>query len=450
MPETLLQEPPVIPIPLIGRIWRGMRDPLAFLESLEARYGDIVTLRRGRSYAIYHPDYVKHVLQDHYTNYEKGEKYRAALGPLMGNGLFTSEGAFWLRQRRIAQGAFQKAHLAVFGDQIMACIEDAMPEWERKARAKEPVALRESLTELMLRGTLRMLFGVDAQGEMPVLVKALNGAHSDIKFGRLFLPVKLPAWVPTPSRRRFAQSLATIDEFIYRIIRERQAAADPGTDLVGLLVRAQDPETGERMDPGQLRDEVATMIHAGHDTVTDASLWTLVLLARHPEIQARVHDEIERVAGAAGPSAATLPAMELLGRVYREALRLYPPAWGFARQALQPDTFGQYTVPAGGFVIIAPYVIHRSPRWWDRPEVFDPDRFLPANSASRPKFAYVPFGSGPRMCIGSNVALLEGPLIVASVLQRFEISLPPDQDLSPSPRISLRPKHTIRLQVRAR
>jgi cytochrome P450 len=450
VPETLLHEPPVLPMPLIGRIWRGVRDPLGFLVSLEAQYGDIVTLRSGRSYAIFHPDYVKHVLQDHYANYEKGEKYRAALSPLMGNGLFTSEGAFWLRQRRIAQGAFQKTQLPVFGDHILACVADMIADWDRKARAHEPAPLREALTELTLRATLRMLFGVDAQADMPALTQAVHGVNDEIKFGRLFLPVRLPAWVPTPSRQRFARSLHTIDEFVYRIIRQRQTASDPGTDLVGLLVRAQDPETGERMDDRQLRDEVVTMLNAGHDTVTDATVWTLVLLAQHPEVQARVRDEVERTAGADGPSAVSLPAMDLLGRVFRETLRLYPPAWGFGRTALQPDTFGQYTVPAGGLVIISPYVMHRSPRLWDRPEAFDPDRFLPAAAASRPKFAYVPFGSGPRMCIGANLAMMEAPLIVASLLRRFDISLPPDTNLEVSPRLSLRPKATIWLQLRAR
>ncbi len=174
MPETSLREPPVLPMPLIGRIWRGLRDPLGFLVSLEAQYGDIVTLRSGRSYAIFHPDYVKQVLQENYANYEKGEKYRAALSPLMGNGLFTSEGAFWLRQRRIAQGAFQKTQLPVFGDHILACVVDMIADWERKARAHEPVPLREALTELTLRATLRMLFGVDAQAEMPALIAAVH------------------------------------------------------------------------------------------------------------------------------------------------------------------------------------------------------------------------------------------------------------------------------------
>jgi cytochrome P450 len=441
-------EPPATQTSLVKRIWHGVRDPLGFLIDLEARYGDIVTMRAGRSYAIFHPDYVKHVLQDHYANYEKGEKYRATLSPLMGNGLFTSEGAFWLRQRRIAQGAFQRTQLPAFGDHIIACVSDMVARWEHKARAGEPVALREEITELTLRAALRTMFGVDAQAQMPTLVGAVFGVNEEIKFGRAFLPVRLPEWVPTPGRRRFARSLRIIDEFVYRIIAERQAAADPGTDLTGLLIRAQDPETGERMDDRQLRDELVTMLNAGHDTVTDAVVWCLVLLATNPEARARARAEVQQAAGPAWPTAASLNAMEFLGRAFRETLRLYPPAWGFARTALHADTIGGYTIPAGGMVIMSPYVMHRSPRLWDRPEAFDPDRFLPAASAGRPKFAYFPFGSGPRMCIGASLASMEAPLIVAALLQRFDFALPPGTTVDVSPRLSLRPKGTVPLHLR--
>jgi cytochrome P450 len=441
-------EPPATPTPLVVRIWRGLRDPLGFLTDLERRFGDIVTLRSGRSYAVFHPDYVKHVLQDHHANYEKGEKYRAALTPLMGNGLFTSEGAFWLRQRRIAQGAFQRTQLPAFGEHIIASVSDTVPRWEQKARAGEPVALREEITELTLRATLRMLFGVDAQAHMPALVAAVHEVNDEIRFGRTFLPVHLPEWVPTPGRRRFSRSLRVIDDFVYRIIAQRLAAEDPGTDLVGLLIRARDPETGERMDDRQLRDEVVTMLNAGHDTVTDAVVWSLVLLASNPEARERARAEVLQAAGPAWPTAASLNAMEFLGRAFRETLRLYPPAWGFARSALNADTIGGYTIPAGGLVIVSPYVMHRSPRLWDRPEVFDPDRFLPAASAARPKFAYFPFGSGPRMCIGAGLAAMEAPLIVAALLQRFDFTLPPGTAVGVSPRLSLRPKGTVPLQLR--
>jgi cytochrome P450 len=440
-------EPPEPPESLLVRIWRGARDPLAFLTDLEQRFGDIVTLRTGRTYAVFHPDYVKHVLQDNHTNYRKGEKYRSVLVPLMGNGLFTSDGAFWLRQRRIAQGAFHRSHLPGFASAIQHCVADFLPEWERKARSGELVALREEITALTLRATLRMLFGVDATTQMPALVAAVHGVHNEIHPGRAFVPIRLD-WITTPGQRRFARALRVIDEFVYRVIAQRKAAADPGSDLIGLLMAARDPETGEAMDDVQLRDELVTMLNAGHDTVTDAIVWTLTQLALNPEARARARDEVRRVAGSAPPSAEALDQMEYLGRVFRETLRLCPPAWGFGRTAIGPDVIGGYAIPAGSTVLISPWVVHRSPRFWPDPLRFDPDRFLPDASAGRAKLAYFPFGAGPRMCIGANLASMEAPLILAAILQRFDFDIPDGTPLTFSPRISLRPAGTVPLRLR--
>jgi cytochrome P450 len=443
-------QPPETPYPLPVRIWRGLRDPLAFLTSLESQFGDAVTLRRGRTYAVFHPDHVKHVLQDNHRNYEKGKRYRATLAPLMGNGLFTSEGDFWLRQRRIAQGAFQRAHLPSFAGPTLERVSAMADEWERKARIGEPVALREEITSLTLKVALRNLFSDDAESQLSSLVDASFGVNEEISLAAAFLPVHLPKWAPTPGRRRFARSLRTIDTFVYRVIAERKAAADPGKDLVGLLISARDPETGERMDDLQVRDELVTMWNAGHDTVTDAVVWTLVLLSRHPEAMERVRGEIARAAGLGGPTVQSLNEMEFLGRVFRESLRLYPPAWGFARTAIEEDSIGGYSIPAGALVLLSPYVTHRSPRFWDRPQAFDPDRFLPEASAARPKFAYFPFGGGPRQCIGAGLAMMQAPLITAALVQRFDFELPSGTDIKILPRISLRPKGTVWMRVHAR
>ena len=202
------------------------------------------------------------------------------------------------------------------------------------------------------------------------------------------------------------------------------------------------------MDELQLRDELVTMLNAGHDTVTDAIFWTLVLLALNPDAKERARAEVARAAGSEWPTAESLHNMDFLGRTFRESLRLYPPAWVFARTAIHEDRFGAYTLPAGALIALSPFVTHRSPRYWERPETFDPDRFLPGPSAARPKFAYFPFGSGPRQCIGANLAMMEAPLLVAAILQRFDFELPPEQELEFAPRISLRPKGTVRLLVR--
>jgi cytochrome P450 len=442
------EAPPHFAQPLFVKIWSGITDPIGLLTRLEAKSGDIVAMRQGISYAVFHPDYIKRVLQDNYPNYEKGRRYRAILGPIMGNGLFTSEGAFWLRQRRLAQIAFQRARMAAFGEPILDCTSDLLDQWAVKARRGEPVSLRDDLTAVTLRITLRILFSTNADRHMAALVEAVQGIHQDVRFGMQFLPFHLPKWVPTPKRLRFARSLRVIDDFVYAAIADRRSAADAGSDLVGLLIQARDEETGESMSNLQLRDELVTFLNAGHDTVTDAVLWTLVLLAKHAEARERVRQEIIDAVGAGPLSVEALNRMPYLGRVFHESLRLYPSAWAFARTAIEGDRFGKFGIPAGALVVLSPYVTQRSPRFWDQPEAFKPDRFLPAEAASRPRFAYFPFGGGPRQCIGAGMAMIEAPLILASIVQRFDFDLASNDDVKPDPRLSLRPRGTVWLRLR--
>jgi cytochrome P450 len=441
--------PPENSMPLPVRIWKGLRDPLGFLTGLEAEFGDIVTLRKGHSYAVFHPDYVKHVLQDNHPNYTKGKRYKAALAPLMGNGLFTSDGAFWLRQRRLAQGAFQHEHIISFAGPMIECVAEFIDRWRKKARQGEAIALREELTELTLRIALRNLFSTDVDTEMPVLIKAVFGVNEEMRLGSAFVPFRIPKWVPTSGRRKFARSLKIIDDFVYRVIAERKRASDPGNDLAGLFIKAKDLETNKGMDDLQIRDELVTMLNAGHDAVTDAITWTMILLAGHPEERERARAEVLRFAGSMHPTVESLGNMEFLGRVFHESLRLYPPGWAFARTAIREDTIGGYSIPAGGLVVMSPFVMHRSPRFWEKPEVFDPDRFLPARAATRPKFAYFPFSAGPRKCIGAGLGSMETPLIVAALLQQLDFELANAKDVEPDPRISLRPKGTVWVQVRS-
>jgi cytochrome P450 len=310
--------------------------------------------------------------------------------------------------------------------------------------------LREEITELTLRGALRNLFSADADTQMPALVDAVFGVNEEIKLGAAFLPFHLPKWVPTPGRRRFARSVRVIDDFVYGVVARRKATADPGSDLLGLLVKARDAETGQSMDEVQLRDELVTMLNAGHDTVTDSIVWSLVLLARHPHAMQQVRDEVAVTCGSSWPSVESIQKMEFLGRVFHEALRLCPPAWAFARTSIAEDRFGDYRVPAGSLMIMSPYVVHRSPRYWSDPLKFDPDRFLPSRSADRPKFTYFPFGAGPRQCIGAFLAMMEAPLILATLVQRLDFEIPGAANVKPEPRISLRPKNTVWARVKSR
>lgn len=440
--------PPSPPQSLPLRILKGLRDPLGFLQQLEATLGDIVSLRTDRSFAVFHPDYIRHILQENAQNYQKGPRYRSALAPYLGNGLLTSEGRFWLRQRRLAQPVFHRRNLESLTRPVESSVADMIRAWEEQARRGEAVPLREDLTALTLRITLQNLFSADADANLPALVPAIEAANEQMRLAKVFLPVHLPRWVKTPGRRRFARALATIDDFVYRTIRDRRRSPGDTIDLVSFLLAARDEETGETMDDTQLRDELVTMLNAAHDTVTDALTWTMVLLAQHPEHRARAREEVGQVLKGEPPTPASVNELPYLGRVFHEAMRLYPPAWGFARTAVADDRIDGYRIPAGAFIVMSPYVMQRSPRYWDRPTVFDPDRFLPQPSESRPKFTYFPFGGGQRMCIGAGLASLEAPMILASILQRLDFDLPPGRPLVASPRISLRPRETIWLRVR--
>ena len=440
--------PPKPHQPLPIRIWQGLRDPLGLLQEFEAQFGDIVTLREGRSYAVFNPEFIGHILQENAPNYQKGPRYREALVPYMGNGLVTSEGQFWLRQRRLSQPAFHRHNLESLTRPLESSVAELLRDWEGKARAQQSVPLREDLTELTLRITLRNLFSADADAHLPALVPAIHAVNEQMRLTKVFLPVHLPKWIRTPGRVRFARALATIDEFVYRIIRERRKNPGDTVDLVSLLLAARDEDTGETMDDKQLRDELVTMLNAAHDTVTDSITWAIVLLAQHPEHRARAREEVRQVLNGRVPAPANVNGMPYLGRVFHEALRLYPPGWGFARTAIADDRFDGYRVPAGSFVVMSPYVMHRSPRYWDNPHVFDPDRFLPERAASRHRFVYFPFGGGQRQCIGAGLASLEAPMILASILQRVDLDLPAGTEVVASPRISLRPRDTVWLRLR--
>jgi cytochrome P450 len=337
--------------------------------------------------------------------------------------------------------------MAVFTETIVECAADMVRDWEGKTSSGEAIDLRKELVIATLRVTLRNLFHVEP--DLAKLAPAVAEVSEQVHFGKQFVPFHLPKWVQTPAQRRFARGMEAIDAFVYGVIAQRKAETAPGDDLVSLLQRARDEETGEGMSDLQLRDELVTMLVAGHDTVTDAIVWTLILLAQHPEFQQPLREELRRVAGSQWPTLESLKELDLLGRVIHESLRLYPSAWVFARTALSEDEIGGYRIPAGSIVAISPYVMHRSRRFWEDPLRFDPDRFLPERSADRPRFAYFPFGGGQRQCIGAGLAMVEVPLILAGILQHFDFEVPDAQSILPSPRISLRPKGIVRLKLRA-
>jgi cytochrome P450 len=424
-------------------------DPLrTFLEAAD-RYGDIVHLKAGpyHGYLLSDPADIRHVLQDNARNYHKSPLYDR-LKDGLGNGLLTSEDSFWLRQRRLAQPAFHRQRLVAMADTMVACAERMLQRWEGLASRGEPIDLVAEMMSLTQAIIVRTMFSTDLGATAEIVNRTWPIINQRI--GETFWSTKLETRLPLPANRRFRRALAELEGVVYRIVAERRQTKRDEADLLSMFLFARDEETGERMTDRQLRDEVMTMLLAGHETTSLALSWTYYLLSRHTDIEGSIADEVHRVVGDGPPTFAHVEHLTCIRRTLEESLRLYPPAWGFSRLALADDEIGEYRIPKGSIVFVIPFVVHRRPKLWPDPDRFDPDRFSPEREAARPRFAYIPFGGGPRGCIGNQFAMLEAQLIVAAIAQRFRLELTPNQAIRPEPLITLRPKPGIRATLVSR
>jgi cytochrome P450 len=416
------------------------RDPLGFVARIAREYGDVVCITMGpfRAYLLHHPDHVKHVLQDNNQNYVKGAII-ARTKVLIGEGLFTSEGDFWRRQRRLAQPAFHRDRIAGFATTMVRRTAERLERWEAAALRGTPFDVAAEMNALTLTVAGETLFGRDLSGEAGHAGAALRIAL-EVTARRAMSQVATPLWLPTARHRAFRRAVRTLDRLVYGVIAARGDEPDRGGDLLGMLMAARDQDTGERMSPRQLRDEVMTFLLAGHETTAVALAWTWYLLAAHPTVAARTRREVLSVLGDREPTLDDLAALPLCRMVVEEAMRLYPPVWGIGRQAIAADEIGGWKIPAGTLVNLSPWVTHRHPDFWPAPDTFEPERFRPGQERTRPRFAYFPFSGGPRLCIGEAFAMMEAQLIVAMVLQRYELTLVDGTRVEPEPTLTIRPR----------
>ncbi len=419
-----------------------VRNPPEYFLQVARRYGGVVTLSPQRIFLVTHPDYVKHVVQDNHTNYIKGPWYKV-LKPLMGDGLFSSDGELWKRQRRLVQPAFQRKHHPMMAGIIGDATGSMLQRWEANASRGEAIDARGEIILLTLEILLRTMFSGDLIGYEQELREAVIEYERHMDLVSAVNSVKLPAWFPTTGRRRFQGAVRTLERFIFRVVEERRRTQTDNGDLVSLLLWARDEETGESMSDRQIRDELMTMLQAGHDTVSDAIAWTWYLMAKHPDARQRVEQEVDSTLGGRPPRFEDLPALAYTNRVILESMRVYPPAWVFARTPVADDVIGGYHIPAKSLVVISPYVTHRMAELWENPEIFDPDRFLPERSEERPRFAYYPFSAGPRQCVGAGVAMLEAQMIISMAAQKYQLTAPPGFSAGLRPRISLTADRTL-------
>jgi cytochrome P450 len=444
-----------------GNLPAIQRDPLGTFLKGRAEYGDVVRYRGGiwHAYLVSHPDDIKHVLQDNNQNYRKGFSYQV-LKPVLGEGLLTNEGDSWLSQRRLAQPAFHRQRIARVSDLMLDSGERMLKRWDDRPDKQQPVEVLGEMSRLTLEIVSRALLGTDVGSQADQVGQAVAElqAHVNYRATHLF---SAPEKYPTPRNRRFHRWLRLLDGIVYGIIERQREALSPGPSpikergnqrdgLLSMLLQARDEDTGQGMSDRQLRDEVMTTFLAGHETTANALTWTWYLLSRHPEIEANLHDELDRVLAGRYPAYADLKDLPYCRMVIEESLRLYPPAWAVGRYAVGQDEVGGYGIPAGSQVVMSQYVTHRHPEFWERPERFDPERFTPEKTAGRPRFAYFPFGGGPRMCIGADFAMIEAQLVLAAVAQRYRLRLAPGHKVEPEALVTLRPRHGLVMHLQTR
>ena len=432
---------------MVGNLLAYSRDPLGFLSRCSREYGDVVRLGfpGPPAYLISHPDGVEYVLVKNNKNFVRDRYTRAELS-ILGNGLLVNEGDSWRRQRRLAQPAFHRRRVEAFGETMVAFTERMLDRW----RSGEVRDVHEEAMRLTLEIVAKTLFDADISGEAEGVGRSLRVimAHSSDQGSNVFLRM-LPDSLPTPGNLAYRRAIRRLDGIIDALVEDRRRSGADTGDLLSMLLHAED-EDGRGMSDKQLRDEAMTIILAGHETTAIALSWTWYLLGTHPEVEARLSAELGEVLGGRAPTIEDLPRLRYADAVIKESMRLYPPAWAVGREALADCEIGGFHVPAGTQLFISQYVIQRDGRFFEDPEVFDPERWTDGRTEDLPQYAYFPFGGGPRLCIGNGFAKMEAALLLATVAQRFRLEPISGGPPVAQPSITLRPRDGIRTRLHER
>jgi cytochrome P450 len=438
--------PPMRAVPgLLRKLWY---DRLSLLSDAAGEYGDVVRFAMGPKtiYFFNHPDHAKHVLADNAANYHKGMGLEQARRRILGDGLLTSEGATWRRERRSLAPAFRRERIAGFAD-VVADAGAALVQRLGAQAGEGTVDLVSEMTWLTMNVLGKTLLDADLT-PLRMLGPAFEVAQDQAMFEMVTLGA-LPLWLPLPRNRRFRAARQQIDDSVRTLIAARGHDSVQGRDdVISLLLAAYGEERDASTRWRGLRDEVVTILLAGHETTASTLSWTFYLLARHAEAASAVRAEAAAVLGDRAPGFDDLARLPYTTMVIQEAMRLYPPVWGLPRKALAADEIGGYRIPAGADVMICPYTLHRHPGFWPDPDQFVPERFAPSSPPPAHRYAYIPFGAGPRVCVGSHLGLMEAVLVAAMVARRFRFELAGAADPRPEPNLSLRVRGGLPVRVR--
>jgi cytochrome P450 len=439
VPKVAVRPPGPRNLPIIGNLRPFRANPLAFIRKAVCEYGDLVYFRVASQhlYVVGHPDYVREILVTNQNNFIKSRALQRAK-ILLGEGLLTSEGEHHLRQRRLVQPAFHRERLAGYAAAMSECAVRARERWQ----AGSAMDVSIEMAKLTLSVVAKTLFSADIESEAHEIGAAMTSILQ--LFRVLLMPFsEYIDKLPLPSTRRFKKARARLDATIHGLIAERRASGVDTGDLLSMLLLAQ--EEGDEMTDQQVRDEAMTLFLAGHETGANALTWSWYLLSQHPEVEQRLHEEIDAVLGDRPPELADVPNLRYTEMILAEALRLYPPAWAIGRKAKDAFRLGGFEIPAHSICIVSPYVVQRDARWFPDPEKFDPERWTPEAREARPKFSYFPFGGGARVCIGERFAWMEGVIVMAAIAQKWRFRLAPGQRVEPLPLVTLRVKNGLRM-----
>lgn len=429
-------------LPLLGFAPSLNKDMIGTMISEWRVQGDVVAIPSIFSgvpdYLIVHPEDVKAVLQEQHKFFSHPPLQRSAFSDVVGVGLVASSGSYWKRQRRLMQPMFHKNQIDSFAETVADVTAETAQRWRQLAKTDNVVDIRVEMMRASMTVLARCLFGAEWAGRIEEVGEHIT-SMLERTFNRMLSPIAPPEWVPTRMNRRFVNSRDAVDAVVYELITDTRLRGRTDT-LVGMLLSVEDADTGEKMTDRQIRDEVMSMLIAGHETVSTGLTWTWYFLSKHPAIAADVRSEVAAVCGGEMPTLADLRGLDLTNRFILESMRLSPPLWITGRTPNQNVILRGVTIPAGSVLVLPQYLTHRHPDFWPNPEGFDPDRFTEANSAERHRYAYFPFGGGPRKCIGERFAMMEMPLLVAQLIAEFDVQLVPGRRVEPRPGISLRIK----------
>lgn len=431
-------------LPFIGNIRQLQRDRLGFLTGNREQFGDIVLFRVGPRpiYQLNNPEHIQYVLVKHAENFYKTPALKNALRDSVGQGLLTSDGELHKRQRRLVQPAFHHKRIAAYANTMVNYTDDMLRNWHNGKQ----IGLLNEMMHLTMRIVGKTLFDTDVTQNADHIGEAISiGIEATSE--RITRPIPYLEKLPTAKNRKRREALNVIGDTIEGFIHEREASGEDKGDLLSMLLMAVDEEDGGQMTHKQVRDEAMTLFVAGHETTANALTWTFYLLGQHPKIEQKLAKEIQTTLEGHLPTLTDLPKMPYLEMVVKESMRLYPPAWTVSREAQADFELGDYHIPKGSILMMSMYVLHHDAQLWAEPEAFRPERFAPENEATIPKYAYFPFGGGPRICIGNQFAMMEAQLVLATILQRYHLSLVAGQEIKLNPLVTLRPEPDIQMVI---